>query len=116
MNVSNKSKILKLFVVQTGQTIWEVQDRIESLPGAPLTDDGAVAVSQVADELAACGSGVCSVYACDSESERQTADLVAEAAELLLDQARLAEGEPVRDAAAFGRRLAKVMERSLAAG
>ena len=44
------------------------------------------------------------------------ADLVAEAAELLLDQARLAEGEPVRDAAAFGRRLAKVMERSLAAG
>jgi molecular chaperone HtpG len=44
-----------------------------------------------------------------------SADLVAEAAELLLDQARLAEGEPVRDPAAFGRRLAKVMERSLTA-
>ncbi|MBT5413301.1 MAG: molecular chaperone HtpG [Rhodospirillaceae bacterium] len=49
-------------------------------------------------------------------AEGAAADLVAEAAELLLDQARLAEGEPVRDAAAFGRRLAKVMERSLAAG
>ena len=45
-----------------------------------------------------------------------SAELVEDAAELLLDQARLSEGEPVRDAAAFGRRLAKVMERGLGAG
>lgn len=79
MNVSNKNKTLKLFVVQTGQTIWDVQDRIESLPGAPLTENGEQAVAQVADELAACGPGVCSIYACDSESECQTADLIAHA-------------------------------------
>jgi molecular chaperone HtpG len=37
-----------------------------------------------------------------------------EAAHLLLDQARIIEGEPVPDAAAFSRRLAAMMERGLA--
>ncbi|MDP6637320.1 MAG: histidine phosphatase family protein [Phycisphaerae bacterium] len=69
----------KLFVVQTGQTIWEVQDRIESVPGAPLTEAGASDVERAADELAACGSGIRAVYACDGESERETACLIAQA-------------------------------------
>jgi len=37
----------------------------------------------------------------------------ADAAWLLLDQARIVEGEPVADAAAFSRRLTSVMERGL---
>jgi len=79
LNVSNNKQMSKLFVVQTGQTIWEVQDRIESVPGAPLTEDGADSVGRAADELAACGSAIRAIYACDGESERQTATLVAQA-------------------------------------
>jgi molecular chaperone HtpG len=40
--------------------------------------------------------------------------LMADAAYLLLDQARIVEGEPVADAAAFSRRLAAMMEKGLA--
>ena len=39
---------------------------------------------------------------------------MADAAHLLLDQARIVEGEPVADAAAFSRRLAAMMEKVLA--
>jgi molecular chaperone HtpG len=39
---------------------------------------------------------------------------VAEPARLLLDQARIVEGEPLPDPAAFGRRLAEALERGLA--
>ena len=77
MNVNNNKQMSKVFVVQTGQTIWEVQDRIESLPGAPLTEAGASDVERAAGELAACGSDIRAIYACDGESERQTAALVA---------------------------------------
>ncbi len=41
-------------------------------------------------------------------------DMVSDVAFLLLDQARIAEGEPVADANAFARRLTSVMERGLA--
>jgi molecular chaperone HtpG len=43
------------------------------------------------------------------------ADVVKDAAFLLLDQARIQEGEPVADPAAFARRLSSVMERGFAA-
>lgn len=78
MSVNGNKHISKLFVVQTGQTIWEVQDRIESVPGAPLTEVGASSVEHAAGELAQCGSPLGAVYACDGESERQTASLVAQ--------------------------------------
>ena len=77
MNVSSNRQMSKVFVVQTGQTIWEAQDRIESVPGAPLTETGASDVERTAAELAACGADIRAVYACDGESERETAELVA---------------------------------------
>ena len=40
-------------------------------------------------------------------------EALTEAALLLLDQARIVEGETVPDPAAFARRLAKIMERGL---
>ena len=40
-------------------------------------------------------------------------DRLADAAHLLLDQARIVEGEPVTDAAAFARRLSEVLERAV---
>ena len=48
-------------------------------------------------------------------SEKGNADEVAEAAWLLLDQARIVGGEPLPDPAAFSKRLSEVMRRALAA-
>ena len=79
MNASKNRQMTKIFVVQTGQTIWEAQDRIESLPGAPLTEVGVSNVQRVAGELASCGSDISAVYACDGESERETASVIAQA-------------------------------------
>ena len=46
--------------------------------------------------------------------DKGAADKLADASRLLLDQARIVEGEPVTDAAAFSRRLAEVMTKGLA--
>lgn len=48
-----------------------------------------------------------------SLAQRTASDGFADAAWLLLDQARIVEGEPVDDAAAFSRRLTAVMEKGL---
>ncbi|MBX6323913.1 MAG: molecular chaperone HtpG, partial [Rhodospirillaceae bacterium] len=48
-------------------------------------------------------------------SEKGSGEEVGEAAWLLLDQARIVEGDPVPDAGAFSRRLAEVMRRAYAA-
>ncbi len=77
LDVSSNKQMPKVFVMQTGQTIWEAQDRIESVPGAPLTEVGASDVERAAAELAACDAGIGIVYACDGESERETAELIA---------------------------------------
>ena len=41
--------------------------------------------------------------------------MLADAALLLMDQARIVEGEPIPDPAAFSRRLASMMEKGLVA-
>jgi len=48
-------------------------------------------------------------------SDKGTGDEIAEAAWLLLDQARIVGGEPLPDPAAFSKRLSEVMRRALAA-
>jgi len=48
--------------------------------------------------------------------EEGAADRLEDAAHLLLDQARILEGEPLPEPAAFARRMARVMEGGLAAG
>jgi len=74
---ANNKHVSHVFLVQTGQTIWEAQDRIESVAGAPLTEDGTRDVERAAQELADCQADITAVYACDGESERQTAELIA---------------------------------------
>ena len=51
-----------------------------------------------------------------AKAKGTTVGSMADAAHLLLDQARIVEGEPVADAAAFARRLAAMMEKGLAGG
>jgi broad specificity phosphatase PhoE len=79
LSISSKRQVSQVFVMQTGQTIWDAQERIESVPGAPLTESGAGNVERAAEELAACGTDISVVYACGSESEHETAELIARA-------------------------------------
>ena len=67
-----------VYVIQTGRTTWEEQGRRESAAGAPLTEQGAMAVQDAAVELA--DLNIKAVYACTTgEAERQTAELVSKA-------------------------------------
>ncbi len=52
----------------------------------------------------------------DAGGEGATATTLGEAAHLLLDQARILEGEPVADASAFARRMTAMMERGMLGG
>ena len=65
-----------VYVVQSGRTVWEDQSRFESPVGSPLTEEGTAAVKSVAKELTKHDIGI--IYSSKGESERQTANLVAE--------------------------------------
>ena len=67
----------KMFVIQTGRTTWDDQTRVESAPGAPLTESGQRDVCDAAKELTA--QAISIVYACQGQAEQQTARLIAEA-------------------------------------
>lgn len=66
-----------LYVIQTGQTTWEQQQRMDSTAGAPLTAEGVQAVEFAARELA--NHGLSAIVASQGEAETQTADLLARA-------------------------------------
>jgi broad specificity phosphatase PhoE len=67
----------KLYMLQTGQTTWEQQDRVESVAGAPLSEQGVEEVRAAAADLA--GRDVATIYASSGEAERRTARLLAKA-------------------------------------
>lgn len=68
---------MKMVLVKTGQTVWEVQTRLERVEGTPLTEAGVAAAHAAAGELS--GKDVTAVYAGDGEPERQTAEILGEA-------------------------------------
>jgi broad specificity phosphatase PhoE len=67
----------KMYVIQTGRTIWDEQTRIESAPGTPLTETAQRDVQDAARELAV--HNITTIYASVGEAEQQTAQLIAEA-------------------------------------
>ncbi len=67
---------MQLYVVQTGETIWEIQQRVDSLGGVPLSDAGRESIRRVAKELAPHQPTV--IYASNGESEKESAALLAE--------------------------------------
>ena len=67
---------MNIFLVQTGQTRWEADGRIESPTGAPLTESGVQTGNLTACELSA--EEVRAIYAGDGEAEQQTAQLIVE--------------------------------------
>ena len=65
-----------VYIMQTGQTTVEQDQRLESAAGAPLTEQGHLEVLDAARALS--GHKIKTVYACTmGEGERQTAELVA---------------------------------------
>ena len=66
----------KMYVIQTAQTTWDEQSRMESAPGAPLTATGEQAVCDAARELAPVG--IATVYCSAGQAERQTAEMAVE--------------------------------------
>ena len=64
-----------LYLIQTGQTIWEPPQRVESVAGQPLTAEGSQEVALAGQQLR--GRGIEAVYSGDGEAERQTAGLLA---------------------------------------
>ncbi|MDY6913718.1 MAG: histidine phosphatase family protein [Planctomycetota bacterium] len=65
----------KLYVIPTGRTTWEEQDRVESAAGAPLCEQGIQCVQDLAKELTP--HNIRTVYVSSGEAERQTAKLLA---------------------------------------
>jgi probable phosphoglycerate mutase len=66
--------VARLYLMRTGRTACEAQERFEPAVGAPLTAEGADYVVARADELPA---KVAAVYGGNGQAERQTAELVA---------------------------------------
>ncbi|MBN1942163.1 MAG: histidine phosphatase family protein [Phycisphaerae bacterium] len=66
---------MQLYVVQTGETIWELQQRMDSLAGVSLSEAGRASIEQVAEDLAPHKPTV--IYASQGQAEKETADLLA---------------------------------------
>jgi len=65
----------KLFLIQTGRTVWEAQERVETVTGQPLTPEGAGEVAVAGRQLV--NQEIETVYSGDGESERETAAILA---------------------------------------
>lgn len=66
--------MIKLYIIRTGETIFEVQDRVEPAGSAPLSPRGVQEIQALSDELL--GEKVDVIYASDGEAEKQTAELL----------------------------------------
>lgn len=68
--------MINLYLMRSGQTVWEQQDRIEPPEGSPLAEAGVEQVRGASRQLA--GRGIGTVYTSDGQGERDSAELAAE--------------------------------------
>jgi len=66
-----------LYVIETGPTVWDQQQRLESAAGAPLAPEAVEYLQAAAIELST--QAIKAVYAASGEAERQAATLLADA-------------------------------------
>jgi len=66
----------RMYVIQTGRTVWDEQARIESASGAPLADAGRRDVQVAAAELDVLS--ITTIYASNGQAEQETARALAE--------------------------------------
>jgi broad specificity phosphatase PhoE len=81
---------MTLVLVQTGETTWQRDGRIEPITGAPLTENGIRHAMDIAAQLS--GQKIRTVHACDCDGEQQTARVIAHSA-----QARLYTNATISD-------------------
>ena len=67
----------KLILIQTGQTIWEPESRLDSLSGQPLSDLGQQQINEISDTLARIEPSI--VYTSTGLAQLQTAEILAPA-------------------------------------
>ena len=67
----------RMYLIQTGRTVWDEQTRIESAPGAPLAESGLRDVQEAAGELATLS--ITTIYASGGQAEQETAGALARA-------------------------------------
>ena len=63
-----------LFVVRTGETVWEPVGRLESLSGVPLTDAGRETLRRIGKQLVP--HEPTAIYASDGEAEHESAAIL----------------------------------------
>lgn len=66
---------MELLAVQTGETIWQEQARLESLAGVPLSDRGREVIRRVAKQLVPHEPTV--IYTSPGQAEQETTELLA---------------------------------------
>ncbi len=66
---------MQIFLVQTGETIWEAQQRLDSLAGVPLSETGSETIRRVGKELVP--HEPTAICASPGQAEQETADLLA---------------------------------------
>jgi broad specificity phosphatase PhoE len=71
---------MRFYAVQTGETTWEKQARLDSLTGAPLSEKGRQDSRRMGMELAPHEPTV--IYASGGQAEQETAGLLAEQLDL----------------------------------
>ncbi len=72
--------MMKLYVIRTGQTTWEAEDRFESVAGAPLSEEGKKAIGLAGAEFESLD--IKAIYTGGGEAECETADILAKALKL----------------------------------
>lgn len=73
---SGLGNVTRLYLIKTGQTVWERQGRMDSSAGEPLTELGRREVTEVLPELA--DSHIKAVYAGIGEAEIETVRMIAD--------------------------------------
>jgi len=68
----------QLFLVQVGRTVWEEENRLDSLAGSPLCEDDANLADVVARELSS--KGVTMIFAPGGLAEKEAAEKIARSA------------------------------------
>jgi broad specificity phosphatase PhoE len=71
-----EKQTIRLLAVRSGETVWEREQRLESLSGAPLSEQGREVSLRLGKELVPHEPSV--IYTASGEAEQQTARLISE--------------------------------------
>ena len=71
-----------LILIQVGRTVWETEDRLDSLAGSPLCDEDSEITRKMAEESLL--NNVTSIYASSNPAESEVATLIAGSSDIAI--------------------------------